>query len=262
MTPSREGTRSRDGRNRPARGERPGNPVREPGGAARKPGRPAGAALRAGRSRRGASARPGRLVSLAFVRPGGRRAEFFPGKAPGRVQPRPGLVPGRVLRDREQEWATSPRSSRRTTSAASYPTSSTTSIAEAVGRRVRPGHRAPSRSSTAHDMRESSVPLAAAFAGAPPPRAPTSIEAGLGSTDLLYYASGTLDLPGAMFTASHNPARYNGIKLCRAGRRARRPGQRPRRDPRPMAEDGRPRPRRRAAARSPSATCSPATPPT
>ena len=45
------------------------------------------------------------------------------------------------------------------------------------------------------------------------------IDAGLGSTDLLYYASGALDLPGAMFTASHNPARYNGIKLCRAGAR-------------------------------------------
>jgi phosphomannomutase len=43
------------------------------------------------------------------------------------------------------------------------------------------------------------------------------VEAGLGSTDLLYFASGSLDRPGAMFTASHNPARYNGIKLCRAG---------------------------------------------
>src|SRR5205814_2170581 len=43
------------------------------------------------------------------------------------------------------------------------------------------------------------------------------IDAGLGSTDLLYFASGSLDLPGAMFTASHNPARYNGIKMCRAG---------------------------------------------
>ena len=39
---------------------------------------------------------------------------------------------------------------------------------------------------------------------------------GLCSTDGLYYASGALDLPGAMFTASHNPAEYNGIKLCRS----------------------------------------------
>ncbi|MGH3240228.1 MAG: phosphomannomutase/phosphoglucomutase, partial [Spirillospora sp.] len=45
------------------------------------------------------------------------------------------------------------------------------------------------------------------------------IEAGLGSTDMLYYASGSLGLPGAMFTASHNPARYNGLKLCRSGAR-------------------------------------------
>ena len=45
------------------------------------------------------------------------------------------------------------------------------------------------------------------------------IDIGLGSTDMLYYASGALDLPGAMFTASHNPARYNGIKMCRAGAR-------------------------------------------
>ncbi|MCW2585635.1 MAG: Phosphomannomutase, partial [Frankiales bacterium] len=43
------------------------------------------------------------------------------------------------------------------------------------------------------------------------------VEAGLGSTDLLYFAAGSLDVPGAMFTASHNPAEYNGIKLCRAG---------------------------------------------
>jgi phosphomannomutase len=43
------------------------------------------------------------------------------------------------------------------------------------------------------------------------------VEIGLASTDQLYFASGRLDLPGAMFTASHNPARYNGIKLCRAG---------------------------------------------
>nr|BFE86694.1 hypothetical protein GCM10020093_092950 [Planobispora longispora] len=43
------------------------------------------------------------------------------------------------------------------------------------------------------------------------------VHAGLGSTDLLYYASGSLGLPGVMFTASHNPARYNGMKMCRAG---------------------------------------------
>src|SRR6185436_20024891 len=43
------------------------------------------------------------------------------------------------------------------------------------------------------------------------------VDVGLASTDLLYFASGHLDAPGAMFTASHNPAKYNGIKLCLAG---------------------------------------------
>jgi phosphomannomutase len=70
---------------------------------------------------------------------------------------------------------------------------------------------------TAHDMRSSSVPLAAAFARGAAGQGADVIEAGLGSTDLLYYASGSLGLPGVMFTASHNPAKYNGMKLCRAG---------------------------------------------
>src|SRR3712207_9578851 len=66
-------------------------------------------------------------------------------------------------------------------------------------------------------MRESSVPLSRAFAEGVISRGVDVVEAGLGSTDLLYFAAGSLDLPGAMFTASHNPAQYNGIKLCRAG---------------------------------------------
>ena len=70
---------------------------------------------------------------------------------------------------------------------------------------------------TAHDMRTSSPGLAAAFARGATSQGADVVQAGLASTDLLYYASGSLDLPGAMFTASHNPARYNGIKLCRAG---------------------------------------------
>jgi phosphomannomutase len=69
----------------------------------------------------------------------------------------------------------------------------------------------------ARDMRPSSPALAAAFAEGATGRGADVIDAGLGSTDYLYYASGALDLPGAMFTASHNPAVYNGIKLCRAG---------------------------------------------
>jgi phosphomannomutase len=70
---------------------------------------------------------------------------------------------------------------------------------------------------TAHDMRESSIPLSRAFAEGVIARGVDVVEAGLGSTDLLYFAAGSLDVPGAMFTASHNPAQYNGIKMCRAG---------------------------------------------
>ncbi|GIH45095.1 phosphomannomutase [Microbispora rosea] len=69
----------------------------------------------------------------------------------------------------------------------------------------------------AHDMRTSSGPLAEAFARGATSRGADVINAGLGSTDMLYYASGSLGLPGVMFTASHNPAKYNGMKMCRAG---------------------------------------------
>ncbi|MFJ2742542.1 phosphomannomutase/phosphoglucomutase [Streptomyces sp. NPDC087440] len=68
-----------------------------------------------------------------------------------------------------------------------------------------------------HDMRPSSPGLARAFALGAAARGADVTEIGLCSTDQLYYASGTLDVPGAMFTASHNPAQYNGIKMCRAG---------------------------------------------
>ena len=68
-------------------------------------------------------------------------------------------------------------------------------------------------------MRATSPGLAAAFAAGVRAEGRSVIEIGLASTDLLYYASGSLDLPGAMFTASHNPAQYNGIKMCRAGAR-------------------------------------------
>ncbi|MBL3670237.1 phosphomannomutase/phosphoglucomutase [Streptomyces sp. M2CJ-2] len=70
---------------------------------------------------------------------------------------------------------------------------------------------------TGHDMRPSSPGLSGAFARGAAAHGVDVTEIGLCSTDQLYYASGALDLPGAMFTASHNPARYNGIKLCRAG---------------------------------------------
>ena len=69
---------------------------------------------------------------------------------------------------------------------------------------------------TAHDMRETGPGLARAFAEGAMHRGAGVVEAGLGSTDMLYFASGHLGLAGAMFTASHNPAQYNGIKMTRA----------------------------------------------
>ncbi|MFI9152656.1 phosphomannomutase/phosphoglucomutase [Streptomyces sp. NPDC053367] len=68
-----------------------------------------------------------------------------------------------------------------------------------------------------YDMRPSSPGLAGAFARGAAALGVDVTEIGLCSTDQLYYASGALGLPGAMFTASHNPAQYNGIKMCRAG---------------------------------------------
>ncbi|MET9910114.1 phosphomannomutase/phosphoglucomutase [Streptomyces sp. NPDC006476] len=70
---------------------------------------------------------------------------------------------------------------------------------------------------TGHDMRPSSPGLSRAFARGAAAQGADVTEIGLCSTDQLYYASGALGLPGAMFTASHNPAQYNGIKMCRAG---------------------------------------------
>src|SRR3954465_5446270 len=68
-----------------------------------------------------------------------------------------------------------------------------------------------------HDMRPSSPRLAEAFAAGANEAGADVVMIGLASTDMLYFASGHLGAPGAMFTASHNPAKYNGIKLCRAG---------------------------------------------
>ena len=72
---------------------------------------------------------------------------------------------------------------------------------------------------TVHDMRVSSGALAAAFGRGAASQGANVLAAGLGSTDMLYYGSGDLGIPGAMITASHNPSQYNGIKLCRAGAR-------------------------------------------
>ena len=71
----------------------------------------------------------------------------------------------------------------------------------------------------ARDMRESGVALSEAFALGARSEGTDVVDLGLASTDLLYFAAGSLDAPGAMFTASHNPAKYNGLKLCQAGAR-------------------------------------------
>ena len=76
----------------------------------------------------------------------------------------------------------------------------------------------------AHDMRPSGPSLVTAFAEGVREQACDVILIGLASTDGLYFASGKLGLHGAMFTASHNPAQYNGIKLCPPGCRPRRAG--------------------------------------
>ena len=79
------------------------------------------------------------------------------------------------------------------------------------------GGRGSSRVVIGRDMRASGVELSQAFAAGVLSAGLGVVDAGLASTDLLYFASGHLDLPGAMLTASHNPARYNGIKCCLPG---------------------------------------------
>jgi phosphomannomutase len=89
-------------------------------------------------------------------------------------------------------------------------------LARAVGNAFVQVLDAPERIVVGHDMRPSSPGMAAAFAEGAAAAGADVTMIGLASTDQLYFASGHLGVPGAMFTASHNPARYNGIKLCRA----------------------------------------------
>jgi phosphomannomutase len=71
----------------------------------------------------------------------------------------------------------------------------------------------------ARDMRESGMELSRAFSDGVRAEGVDVVDLGLASTDFMYFASGHLDSPGAMFTASHNPAQYNGLKLCLSGAR-------------------------------------------
>ncbi|MFE6971723.1 phosphomannomutase/phosphoglucomutase [Isoptericola sp. NPDC057653] len=95
-------------------------------------------------------------------------------------------------------------------------------VARAIGAafaRVVAAPEGASRVVVGHDMRDSGPELVEAFTAGVAAAGLDVVRIGLCSTDGLYHASGALDAPGAMFTASHNPAVYNGIKLCRAGAR-------------------------------------------
>jgi phosphomannomutase len=80
-------------------------------------------------------------------------------------------------------------------------------------------HTGAPRVLVARDMRPTGPELVEAFTAGVTGQGVDVVDLGLGSTDLLYYAAGSLDAPGAMFTASHNPAQYNGVKFCRSGAR-------------------------------------------
>jgi len=90
-----------------------------------------------------------------------------------------------------------------------------TAFVEVLGIRASDG--GAGRVVVGHDMRPTGPDLVAAFIDGVTSAGVDVVNIGLCSTDGLYFASGQLDIPGAMFTASHNPAEYNGIKLCRAG---------------------------------------------
>jgi phosphomannomutase len=90
-----------------------------------------------------------------------------------------------------------------------------TAFVEVLGIRASDG--GAGRIVVGHDMRPTGPDLVAAFIDGVTSAGVDVVNIGLCSTDGLYFASGQLDIPGAMFTASHNPAEYNGIKLCRAG---------------------------------------------
>ena len=99
-----------------------------------------------------------------------------------------------------------------------YPDQLNADLARAVGAAfVRVVGAAGGAIAVGRDMRPSGPELVAAFAEGATSQDADVILIGLASTDGLYFASGSLGVPGAMFTASHNPAQYNGIKLCRAG---------------------------------------------
>lgn len=67
------------------------------------------------------------------------------------------------------------------------------------------------------DMRPSSPEFMDAFAAGATARGANVEKIGLISTDELYFACGVENAAGVTFTASHNPAEYNGMKMAKAG---------------------------------------------
>ena len=103
-----------------------------------------------------------------------------------------------------------------------------------------------------HDMRPEGEEFSQAFGDGALEHGVDVIDVGLCATDMMYYASGVLDMPGAVFTASHNPAGYNGIKMCLGGaaRSLATPASTPSRQWRSQAQI-----RRAAPVLAPSSTC-------
>lgn len=97
-----------------------------------------------------------------------------------------------------------------------YPDEFDESTAERIGAAFAAFTKAPSVL-VGRDMRSSSEPLSAAFMSGATAQGADVVDVGLVSTDALYFAAGRYDMPGVMFTASHNPSQYNGIKMCRSG---------------------------------------------
>src|SRR5579872_6516980 len=113
----------------------------------------------------------------------------------------------------------------------------------------------------ARDMRASGEELSTEFARGARVAGVDVVDLGLASTDMMYFASGRLDAPGAMFTASHNPAEYNGIKMCLSGRgRWGRTPASPTSAPQPRKRCGRTTTTDPRRAPSSTATCSTSTP--
>ena len=140
----------------------------------------------------------------------------------------PGAPGGRAGRLRAP-WPPSTPCSRPTTCAGRCPTSSTPVPAGPSAGRS-PASPTPPRIVVARDMRASGEELSSAFAAGARAAGTTVVDIGLASTDMLYFASGRLDAPGAMFTASHNPAGLQRHQAVPGRRPARRPGHRPGRD--------------------------------